>query len=95
MAIQKKTQEVKDNNVKVTRVNQWKDGNITFDLNVNGVTIYGMKVISYQDKNTGLLKEFFAFPNKKGSDGNYYNHVFVKLSDNDVDSIEKQISDML
>lgn len=90
MAIQKK-----DNNLKVTRVNQWKDGNITFDLNVNGVTIYGMKVISYHDKSTGLSKDFFAFPNKKGRDGHYYNHVFVKLSDNDVDSIEKQISDML
>jgi len=73
---------------KVTRANQVNDA-VFFDMEVNGVTIYGCKVIE------GKNGDFISFPSHKGKDGKYYNHAWVKLSDDDTAAIVKQVEEML
>lgn len=73
---------------KVTRANQVND-TVFFDVVINGVTIYGCKVIE------GKNGDFISFPSHKGKDGKYYNHAWVKLSDDDSAAIVKQVEEML
>ena len=73
---------------KVTRANQVND-TVFFDVVINGVTIYGCKVIE------GKNGDFISFPSHKGKDGKYYNHAWVKLSDDDTAAIVKQVEEML
>lgn len=73
---------------KVTRANQVGD-TVFFDVTINGVTIYGCKVIE------GKNGDFISFPSHKGKDGKYYNHAWVKLSDEDTANIVKQVEDAL
>ena len=75
-------------NAKVTRANQVND-TVFFDMEVNGVTIYGCKVVE------GSKGDFISFPSHKGKDGKYYNHAYVKLSDDDPKSIIAQVEEAL
>ena len=67
------------------------DNVIMFDMVVNGVTIYGCsyKTLHRKDNDEEFAK--IGFPSRKGKDDKYYNHVYVKLSDEDVETIEKGI----
>ena len=64
---------------------------IMFDMTVNGVTIYGCsyKTLHRKDNDEAFAK--IGFPSRKGKDDKYYNHVYVKLSDEDIETIEKGI----
>lgn len=64
---------------------------IVFDMTVNGVTIYGCsyKILHRKDNDEAFAK--IGFPSRKGKDDKYYNHVYVKLSDEDIETIEKGI----
>ena len=75
-------------NAEVTRVNQVND-TVFFDMVVNGVTIYGCKVFE------GSRGDFISFPSHKGKDGKYYNHAWVKLSDDDSQKIIAQVEEKL
>lgn len=75
-------------NAKVTRANQVKD-TVYFDVEINGVTIYGCKVIE------GKNGDFISFPSHKGKDDKYYNHVYIKLSEDDTKNIISQVEEML
>lgn len=75
-------------NAKVTRANQ-VENTVYFDVVINGVTIYGCKVIE------GKNGDFVSFPSHKGKDGKYYNHAYIKLSEEDTDAIVKQVEEML
>ena len=75
-------------NAEVTRVNQVND-TVFFDMVVNGVTIYGCKVVE------GSKGDFISFPSHKGKDGKYYNHAWVKLSDDDSQKIIAQVEEKL
>lgn len=75
-------------NAKVTRANQVKD-TVYFDMEVNGVSIYGCRVVE------GSKGDFVAFPSHKGKDDKYYNHVYVKLSDDQTKDIIHQVEEML
>lgn len=68
-----------------------KDENIYrfLDLEVNGVTIYGCKLVD--GKNGG----FVSFPNQKGKDGKFYNHCYVKFDENDTKSIINTFNKMI
>lgn len=56
-----------------------------FDMIVNGVKIYGCRVIE------GKKDDFIAFPSKKNEkDNKYYNHVWIELSEDDTEEIIKQ-----
>ena len=69
---------------KVTRANQVND-TVFFDMEVNDVSIYGCKVVE------GSKGDFISFPSHKGKDGKYYNHAWIKLSDNDTKDIISQV----
>lgn len=75
-------------NAKVTRANQVND-TVFFDMEVNGVTIYGCKVVE------GSKGDFISFPSHKGKDGKYYNHAWVKLTDEQSKEIIAQVEEAL
>lgn len=85
--------EVRSMEVKNVRVVAGKNGDLVFfTLELNGVTIYNCRVA------TGRNGDFISFPQYKGSDGKYYNNVYVSLSDEDsakiLEEIQKQIDAM-
>ena len=70
--------EVRSAEVKNVRVVDGRNGDLVFfTLVLNGVTIYNCRVA------TGKNGDFISFPQYKGSDGNYYNNVYVALADED------------
>ena len=82
--------EVREHEVKNVRVVEGKNGDLVFfTLVINGVTIYNCRVA------TGKNGDFISFPQYKGSNGTYYNNVYVAISDEDsykiLDEIQKQI----
>ena len=83
-ANKEKTESTK-NDIKVTRGHVFDDGSVAFDMEVNGVSIYNATL---RDGKNG---QFVSFPSRKGKDGKYYSHVFVKLSDDDVKTIVEQL----
>ncbi|MBR2155379.1 MAG: hypothetical protein IJ941_00360 [Clostridia bacterium] len=87
----KKDQAAQAHKFTVERVHQFDDGGITFNLQVDGfVTVYGCRI--YDGKEG---KPFISFPARKGNDGKYWNHVFIKLSDEQVEEIAKQVEEKL
>ena len=57
------------------------------DVKINGVTVYGCCAVTYKDKQTGEDKDFLGWPERKGSDGNYYKHAYCNLSNEDQQKI--------
>lgn len=79
-------------NAEVTRAIQFKDGKISFDLRVNGVTIYGMRYIEYQTKE-GEAGSMLSFPSRKDEKtGKWYSHAWFPISRELQADIEAQIS---
>lgn len=74
--------------IAVKRAKEFEWG-ISFDMIVNDVSIYGCRLIS-----NNVHETFVAFPSRKGTDGNYYKHAYVKLSDEDTQNIIAQIEKM-
>ena len=74
-------------NIEVSRVKDFSDEK------VNGVTIYGCYY--REGVKDGKDYSMVAFPSRKSSDGKYYKHAYVKLSDADIDNISKQIEALL
>lgn len=103
MAIKKNTkkeQEVKaqELEIKVTRAKDFSDDektSIAFDMLVNGVQIYNC---FYREgkKKDGSDYSMVAFPSRKDEKTEkYYNHVYVKLSDEDIENIAGQIEQLI
>ena len=63
---------------------------VYFDLELNGVTIYGCRVVE------GQQGDFIGFPSQKGKDGRYYNICYAPLAPENVqgilDVVEKMIN---
>ena len=68
--------------------------NIAVDLKINGVTIYGCFYREGKDKK-GNDYSMVSFPSHQGKDGKYYNYAYVKLTDEDVEKISKDIEKLL
>lgn len=64
----------------ISKVREVTDTMVSFQLNINGITIYGMKVVKYKSKKTGSEGMMVAFPTRKGTDGNYYNEVSFPMT---------------
>ena len=96
MAINRKNKEKQDvqYNVKVRRAHEFKSGDIGFDIDVNGITLYGL---TYLDVNPerNIKSPFVSFPSRKGSDGKYYNMFYFPISEEMLKEIEKQIEEVL
>lgn len=97
----KKTEEKKEDvtyNVEVTRAKDFtKEGGqrtISFDMKVNGITIYGMWYREYVKKEGGV-GSMISFPSQKGNDGNYYNHAWFPISKDLQTDIEEKVAAVL
>ena len=66
----------------VSKVRTLKSGDTFFDLKLNGVQIYGCKAVETKDYPT-----FVGWPQRKGTDGNYYNVCSFFLSPEDTGKI--------
>lgn len=70
---------------KVLRAIVCKNDNVLFDLELNGVRIYGLSVIA------GRNGDFIAFPQRQGKDGKYYSIAWAKLSEEDTKDILAEV----
>lgn len=84
---EKEVLEVTD--MAVLNVRQTKKGFVFFNLRLNGIIIYGCKVIE-SDKG-----DFISFPSYKGTDGNYYIHVYARLDEELVKEIIEEVEKQL
>lgn len=80
----------KVNNFKVSNVRTLKSGDTFFDLRINEVAIYGCKAVE-----TPNYPIFIGWPQRKGTDGNYYNVASVFLSSEDTKKIIDQVQAIL
>jgi DNA-binding cell septation regulator SpoVG len=69
---------------------QGRNGFAFFDLELNGIKIYGMKVVE------GKNGDFVAFPTREGNDKKYYSVCWARLSDDDqkkiIEAVEKALN---
>ena len=74
--------ELRSAEVKNVRVVEAKNGDLVFFTAViNGVVIYNCRVA------TGKNGDFISYPQYKGSDGKWYNNVYVSLTEEDSNKI--------
>lgn len=74
----------------VSHVRTLKSGDTFFDLKINGVMIYGCKAVE-SDK----YPTFVGWPQRKGTDGNYYNVCSVFISPEDTKTIIDKVQAVL
>lgn len=74
----------------VIRAHEFKDGNIAFDLKINGITLYNLTLVWYKKEK----RYFISFPSKKVDD-KYYNHYWFPVEDDLLAGIKKEIEDLL
>lgn len=84
--------EIKE--AKVLRAHEFENGNVSFNMEVNGIQIYNCMYLEGTTKD-GKEYEMIAFPQTKGKDGKYYNNVWFPISDELKDNIVKQLSDLV
>lgn len=87
----KEVEELKIDSFEIVRATEGKGGVVYFDCKINGLTVYGMKVVPLKDK-TG---DFLAFPSKKGADGEFYNIVWARFSEADSEKILRAVQEEL
>ena len=80
--------------IEVTRAKDAKTA-IMFDMKVNGVMIYGCSYKTLHRKDDGSEFAKIGFPSRQGSDGNWYNNVYFKITDEMIDTIEKGLDALL
>lgn len=81
---------IKIDSYKILRaVTVGKDNNVLFDMELNGVRIYGLSVVE------GKNGDFISFPQRKGKDGKYYSIVWAKLSEDDTSDILAEVEKVL
>ena len=84
-----KKQESVLTSINVSRAYAFDNGGVVFDAELNGISIYGLRVVE------GSKGDFISFPARQGKDGKYYNHVWVKLTDEDTKEIISQVEKKL
>ena len=93
MALKKKAEAAEEKfEIKVTRAHEFKSGDISFDMVVNGINIYNC---TYMNESEKVKQPFVSFPSRKGSDGKYYAFVWFKVTDEILSEIEKGIEAVL
>ena len=81
--------------VKVLKAHEVKDGRVVFDIEVNGVKVYGCWYIEYKNKE-GKEGTMISFPSYLGNDEKtYYNHAWFPMSADVKKSIIDQLEKML
>ena len=79
--------------VEVIRAHEFKSGDVAFDIKVDDVvTIYGMMYKEVKGKD-GKEWQIINFPQRKGSDDNYYNYAYFFIDDELKADIIKQLEE--
>ena len=78
----------------VSNMRAWDDGGVTFALNLEVaskrlVTIYGCRIAE------GKEGSFISFPSRKGKDGKYYSHAYVRLTEEEQEEIIEEVTKTL
>lgn len=73
----------------VARPHVFKNGNVGFDLTLNGITIYGCIVVESEKG------DFISLPQRQGSDGKYYSIVWARISEADQKAIIAEVEKLL
>jgi DNA-binding cell septation regulator SpoVG len=91
--MKKPNQESKNYDVQVTRAKEVKEGSVAFDMEVNGITVYGCWYNEYKTKE-GKDGTMISFPSYKNGD-KYYNHVWFPISKELKEEIISQIEKLV
>lgn len=87
------TKEANTYDVKVTRAKEIKDGQVVFDMIVNGINIYSCWYREGESK--GKPYTMISFPSQKADNGKYYNHCWFKIEDDLKDEIIAQLQKLV
>ena len=92
----KKAEQVAPITWDVSNVRQWKDGAIQFALDLElakdrTVTVYGCRIAAGKENG----RNFVSFPSRKGTDGKYYSHAYIRLTDEEQQEIIAAVMDEL
>lgn len=80
---------IKITSFSIKRVSMLSNGHVSFDMELNGIIIYGCFVVEGKDG------DFISLPQRKGNDGKYYSIVFARFSSDDSNTILKEVERML
>ena len=86
---QKSKECLKIDSFSVNRVHQFDNGGVCFDMTINGINIYGCRVVETQKG------DFIGLPQRKGGDGKYYSIVWAKFSEQDSKDILAEVEKKL
>ena len=87
-----KAEERKPMAIVVKRAFEFKNGNISFDMEILGyITIYQCTLVKSKKGD----EYFVSFPQYKGTDNNYYSYCYFKILPEEQDLIEEQIEHIL
>lgn len=75
---------------KILRAHEFNNGNVSFDMEINGVSLYRLTVVSRKDGSG----EFISYPSYENN-GKWYNYCYLALSDEDSDKIIQAVYDNL
>ena len=75
----------------ILRAHEFDNGNISFDMKINGITLYRLAVVSVKDSD----RVFIGFPSYQAKDGKWYNYIYLPLSEKDSDEIIQAVYDNL
>lgn len=89
--VNNEVERLKLESFQLRRATEGKGGVVFFDAVINGITVYGMKVVPLHD-GTG---DFVAWPSQKGADGKYYNVAYAKFDPETEKSILKAVQEKL
>lgn len=73
----------------ITRAKEGTKGVVFFDMILNGVHVYGMKVVS------GKNGDFISWPSQKAENDKYYNYAWAPLSEDQQKGILMKVQDKL
>ena len=76
---------------RVLRATTTQRGTVMANVEINGITVYGMAVMA--NRTSG--EAFLSWPSTKGKDGKYYSVCYARLSDTDQEAVISSIYDYL
>lgn len=79
---------------KVARAYQFKNGNVAFNLEIAGITIYDCVLVKKRNPKEGDSEYFVSFPQKKIKD-DYLSIVWTTLTPEEEEDIINQIDEMV
>lgn len=79
---------------KVTKAYSFKNGNVAFNLQIDGITIYDCILVKKKKAKKGESEYFVSFPQKKVKE-DYFSVVYTVLSAEEEEDIINQIDELV